>query len=90
MPFNENRRILAARRAGDQVELTLDNGTRRFDHVMLATGYRIDVDRSAFLQWLDAADILAEDALGMDERELAAKLELAFDMPAWTGPVPLR
>ncbi len=41
--------ILAARRDGDRIALTLDNGTRRVDHVLLATGYRIDVDKMKIL-----------------------------------------
>jgi hypothetical protein len=49
IPVNEGCRILAARRDGDRIELTLDNATRRVDHVLLATGYRIDVDRMAML-----------------------------------------
>ena len=49
VPVNEGRRILAARRDGDRIELTLDNATRRVDHVLLATGYRIDVDKMKIL-----------------------------------------
>lgn len=29
--------------------MTLDSGTRRVDHVLLATGYRIDVDKMSIL-----------------------------------------
>jgi hypothetical protein len=63
VPFNERRQILAARRAGDQVELTLDNGTRTYDHVMLATGYRIDVDRMNLLDPLLRARIARHNGL---------------------------
>ena len=49
VPVNEGRRILSARRDGDGIELTLDNAKRRVDHVLLATGYRIDVDRMKML-----------------------------------------
>jgi hypothetical protein len=45
VPVDEGRRILDAQRVGDKVALTLDNGTRRYDHVLCATGYRIDVAR---------------------------------------------
>ena len=45
VPADQGRTILAARRDGDGVSLTLDNGTKRFDHVLLATGYQIDVDK---------------------------------------------
>ena len=47
VPVDQGRTIFAARRVGDQVSLTLDNATKRFDHVLLATGYRIDVDKMA-------------------------------------------
>ena len=40
VPIDQGRTIFAARRVGDQVSLTLDNATKRYDHVMLATGYR--------------------------------------------------
>jgi hypothetical protein len=50
VPVNEGRRILAARRDGDGVELTLDNGKRRVDHALLATGYRVDVDKMKMLE----------------------------------------
>jgi hypothetical protein len=49
VPVNEGRRILAAERVGDRVALTLDNGTRRYDHVLCATGYRTDVSRMEIL-----------------------------------------
>jgi len=44
VPVDQNRTIFAARNTGKKVALTLDNCTKDFDHVMLATGYRIDVD----------------------------------------------
>jgi hypothetical protein len=46
---NPGRTILAARAAGEGVALQLDNGVREFDHVLLATGYRIDIARMPFL-----------------------------------------
>lgn len=49
VPVHEERTIKAAERIGDQVALTLDNGIRRFDHVLLATGYRIDIDKMSLL-----------------------------------------
>ena len=49
VPVNEGREIVAARRQGETVVLTLDSGTRTFDHVLLATGYRIDVDKMGML-----------------------------------------
>ena len=49
VPVHDGRTILDARRDGDQIELMLDDGTQHFDHVLLATGYRIDVDKMAIL-----------------------------------------
>jgi cation diffusion facilitator CzcD-associated flavoprotein CzcO len=46
---NPGRTIVNARPAGGQVELELDNGSRRFDHALLATGYRIDISKLGFL-----------------------------------------
>jgi hypothetical protein len=43
--INAGRSIRAARVVGDQVTLDLDNGSDTFDHVVLATGYRIDIAR---------------------------------------------
>jgi pyridine nucleotide-disulfide oxidoreductase len=44
------REIVAADPNGGGVALTLDDGTRRrADHIMLATGYRVDVNRYDFL-----------------------------------------
>ena len=43
------RTILGARPHGSGVALDLDNGTRDFDHVLLATGYRIDIARFGIL-----------------------------------------
>jgi glycine/D-amino acid oxidase-like deaminating enzyme len=49
VPVSEHE-ILAARQDGDRIALTLDDGTRRVDHVLLATGYRIDVDKMHILE----------------------------------------
>ena len=50
VPISQGRRILEARRDGNRIALKLDNGTRHFDHVLLATGYRIDVDKMSALE----------------------------------------
>ena len=47
--IRERSRILDARRDGDRVVLTTNDGTRHVDHVLLATGYRIDVERMNIL-----------------------------------------
>lgn len=49
IPINAGRSILDARRDGDRVTLTLDNGTRSYDHVMTATGYRTNIDKMTIL-----------------------------------------
>lgn len=46
---NETRQICDVRRETDRVALALDSGTRLFDHVLLATGYRPDVGKISAL-----------------------------------------
>jgi glycine/D-amino acid oxidase-like deaminating enzyme len=41
--------IVAAKTAGSRVSLQFDNGTAEFDHVLLATGYHIDVGKLGIL-----------------------------------------
>jgi lysine/ornithine N-monooxygenase len=44
------RTVQQAQLVGEEVELKLDDGSeRRVDHVLLGTGYRVDVSRYAFL-----------------------------------------
>ena len=44
------RRVQKAQSVGDEVELILDDGSeRRVDHVLLGTGYRVDISRYSFL-----------------------------------------
>ncbi len=43
------RAVLEARRDGDRIVLTVDGSSRRVDHVLLATGYRISVDKMHIL-----------------------------------------
>ncbi len=50
VPADQGRTIFAARQVGKQVSLTLDTASKKFDHVMLATGYRINVDKMAILE----------------------------------------
>ncbi len=45
-----SRRVLGAEARGQEIRLTLDDGTERCaDHVILATGFRVDVSRYPFL-----------------------------------------
>lgn len=50
VPVDQGRTIFAARQVGKQISLTLDTASKKFDHVMLATGYRIDVEKMAILE----------------------------------------
>jgi cation diffusion facilitator CzcD-associated flavoprotein CzcO len=44
------RTIVAARTAAsDRIAIELDDGTRTFDHVVLGTGYRVDISRTGIL-----------------------------------------
>ncbi len=52
-------RIHSAVVAGERIALMLDHGTAVFDHVLLGTGYQIDVAKLGILD----ADLLARVAL---------------------------
>ena len=50
VPISTGRSVISAAPAGDRVTLKLQDGTeRRVDHVLLATGYRVDIARYSFL-----------------------------------------
>jgi cation diffusion facilitator CzcD-associated flavoprotein CzcO len=50
IPITMGRRVVGAAAHGQEIRLTLDDGTeRRADHVILATGFRVDVSRYPFL-----------------------------------------
>jgi hypothetical protein len=50
VPLHVPRSVEAAAPMGDELELRLDDGSvRRFDHLLLGTGYRVDIARYAFL-----------------------------------------
>ena len=53
--------IRGARLSGAGITLDLDNGARTFDHVLLATGYRIDVARLGILAPNLLAGITTDD-----------------------------
>jgi cation diffusion facilitator CzcD-associated flavoprotein CzcO len=46
---NEARAIAAARTRSGRILLELDNGPRSFDHVVLGTGYHVDISRLGML-----------------------------------------
>lgn len=47
--LNPDRRIVGATATASRVVLELDNGEAHFDHVVLATGYRIDIAKLGIL-----------------------------------------
>jgi cation diffusion facilitator CzcD-associated flavoprotein CzcO len=50
VPIMTGRSVVSASRRGDELMLRLDDGsTREADHLLLATGYRIDLARYSFL-----------------------------------------
>jgi len=50
VPIRTSQVVESARRAEDGVELRLDDGSRRsIDHVLICTGYRVDIARYGFL-----------------------------------------
>jgi thioredoxin reductase len=50
VPITLGRTVVSTAMAGTQVKVSLDDGTERItDHVVLGTGYRIDVSRYEFL-----------------------------------------
>jgi len=50
VPIYENQAVVRASIEGERVRIQLSDGTvRRFDHVILGTGYRIDIARYPFL-----------------------------------------
>jgi hypothetical protein len=50
VPLHVGRTIEAAAPVGDELELRFDDGSvRRFDHLLLGTGYRVDIARYPFL-----------------------------------------
>ena len=50
VPLSTGRKVIAAVPAGSRIHLVLDDGSeRRVDHLLLGTGYRVDVRRYPFL-----------------------------------------
>src|SRR5262249_42063904 len=59
------RTIVGARQSGAGITLDLDTGTRSFDHVLLATGYHIDIARLGILAPELLAAIATDDGSPM-------------------------
>jgi FAD-dependent urate hydroxylase len=50
VPITTGRSICSAKEIGNEVELKLDDGSfRRVDHVLMGTGYRVDIAKYEFL-----------------------------------------
>jgi hypothetical protein len=43
--LDPGRAVMGARAEAESITLDMDNGARTFDHVVLATGYRVDLER---------------------------------------------
>ncbi|MGP0093920.1 MAG: NAD(P)-binding domain-containing protein [Xanthobacteraceae bacterium] len=50
--FNPGRSVVDVQASGGRITLHLDNGAETFDHVLLATGYRVDLARLGLLKGL--------------------------------------
>ncbi len=71
LAIDAGRTILGARRNGAGITLDLDSGARDFDHVLLATGYRVDIARLGIF----APEMLAAIASDDGSPALAAGYE---------------
>ena len=50
VPITTGRSVISAAPSGDELHLKLDDGaSRRVDHMLLGTGYRVDISRYPFL-----------------------------------------
>jgi cation diffusion facilitator CzcD-associated flavoprotein CzcO len=86
------RSVVAARPAGHGVELVLDHGqTRRAEHVLLGTGYRIDVSRLELLAPELAAGLALVDGYPVLDRSFQSSvpgLHFVGAPAAWSfGPL---
>jgi cation diffusion facilitator CzcD-associated flavoprotein CzcO len=76
VPITTGRSVAAADVAGDAVQLTLDDGsTRTVDHVLLGTGYQVEVSRYPFL----APELVSRVALAGGHPVLSRGLESTVD-----------
>jgi hypothetical protein len=66
--------VEAVERRGDRVALQLAGGTGVFDHVLLATGYHVDVARIPFLPSTLAAAIACSDGSPVLSRALESSV----------------
>ncbi len=80
------RAIVAAHCRGHRIALDLDNGSRAFDHVVLGTGYRIDLARIHFLSPQLAGRIACTDGSPL----LRAGFELSVPKLHFAGSYAVR
>src|SRR5262249_43710001 len=80
------RTIRGARQDGAGVTLELDTGAQRFDHVLLATGYRIDIARLGIL----APELLAAVATDDGSPVLAGGYESTVPGLHFVGSAAVR
>jgi FAD-dependent urate hydroxylase len=70
-----SRAVVSAREQGGQVQLSLDDGSERaVDHVLLGTGYRIDVGRYPFLSSELTARLRSRDGSPLLSRGLESSI----------------
>ena len=83
---DHGRSILAAKRVSDRVELRLDNRSACYDHVLLATGYRIDIAKLGIL----AAETLKRIRQTEGSPQLSAEFESSLPGLYFVGPSAVR
>jgi thioredoxin reductase len=92
VPMTMNCRVTRAEMLGEQVRVQLDNGTeRRVDHVILATGYRVDTSRFGFFGESvrqDLKTVAGYPALGRGLESSIPGLHFVGKPAAWSfGPL---
>ena len=81
------RSVLKAKEIGGEVQLILDDGSeRRVDHVLLGTGYRVDISKYRFL----SPDLVKEVRLLDGYPEVAAGLSSSVPGLHFTGATAAR
>jgi cation diffusion facilitator CzcD-associated flavoprotein CzcO len=92
VPISTARSVVKAVPFGDELHLELDDGTsRRVDHVLLGTGYRVDVSRYPFLPFELSRSLLRSDGFPRLSRGFESSvpgLHFLGAPSAWTfGPL---
>jgi hypothetical protein len=75
VPITTGRAVRGAAANGAEISLTLNDGTRRnFQHVLLATGYRVDVTKYDFLTERVLRELAVEDGYPVLQRGLESSV----------------